>query len=179
MEIRRLRSADSSWDNFKADWSTQCQIVGDNFQSYGAAPISMIRECAEKDSETEWAIGLYDKKQKQFFAAACAILATQKPYIGKVLRIREVVVCPLLDYGELSETQYGETLIDLLFGAVKLSESELVAKHIKMHLRSPADSRFFAAVGKSLDSKGVFAATEAHGAWLSFTKKSAAALKAV
>jgi hypothetical protein len=88
-------------------------------------------------------------------------------------------VCPLLDYGNLPETQYGETLIDLLFGAVKLSESDLVAKHIKMHLRSPADSRFFAAVGKSLDSRGVFAATEAHGAWLSFTKKSPAALKAV
>lgn len=179
MEIRRLRSSDKSWSQFQDDWSAQCDEVGDDFGSYGAAPISMIRQSAENDSDSEWAIGLYDKNRKKFFASACAILATQKGYTGKVLRIREVVVCPLLDYGNLPETEYVDTLIHLLNGAVKLSESGLKAKHIKMHLRSPADAVFFRAVGTSLDSKGVFAATEAHGAWLSFTKKSAAALKVV
>lgn len=179
MEVRRLRSADKSWSQFQDDWSAQCDEVGDDFDSYGAAPISMIRQFAENDSESEWAIGLYDKSRKKFFASSCAILTTQKGFTGKVLRIREVVVCPLLDYGNLPETEYVDTLIHLLNGAVKLSESGLRAKHIKMHLRSPADAVFFRAVGTSLDSKGVFAATEAHGAWLSFTKKSAAALKVV
>jgi hypothetical protein len=179
MEIRRLRAGDKSWGQFQDDWSAQCDDVGDDFGSYGAAPISMIRQFAENDSESEWAIGLFDKNRRQFLASACAILTTQKGFTGKVLRIREVVVCPLLDFGKLSESEYVDTLIHLLNGAVKLSESGLKAKHIKMHLRSPADAVFFRAVGTSLDSKGVFAATEAHGAWLSFTKKSAAVLKAV
>jgi hypothetical protein len=179
MEIRRLLSTDSSWTQFEKDWSAQCEEVGDDFESYGAAPISMVRKFAESDSETEWAVGLYDKNSKKYYASACAILAAQKGYTGKVLRIREVVVCPLLDYGKLPENEYVDTLIHLLNGAVKLSVTQLKARHIKMHLRSPADAVFFRAVGATLDSKGVFAATEAHGAWLSFTKKSAAALKVV
>lgn len=179
MEIRRLRSADNSWGLFYDDWSVQCKEVGEDFESYGAAPISMIREFAEKESDSEWAIGLFDKNRKQYFASACAILATQKGYTGKVLRIREVVVCPLLDYGKLPENEYIDALTDLLNGAVKLSESDLVARHIKVHLRSPEDAKFFRTLGRRLDSKDVFAATEVHGAWLSVTKKSTAALKAV
>jgi hypothetical protein len=179
MEIRRLRSADTSWRQFQDDWSAQCEEVGDDFESYGAAPISLIRQIAENDSDTEWAIGLFDPARERFFASACAILATQKGYSGKVLRIREVVVCPLLDNGKLPENEYIDTLTDLLNCAVKLSESELVAEHIKMHLRSPEDAKFFRTLGRRLDSKDVFAATEVHGAWISVTKKSADALKVV
>jgi hypothetical protein len=179
MEIRRLSTSDRSWSQFEKDWSSQCEEVGDEFDSYGVAPISMIRKFAEIESESEWAIGLYDKKSKKFYASACAILTSQKGYIGKVLRIREVVPCPLLDYGTLPEKEYRNTLIQLLNGAVKLSESDLKAKHIKMHLRSPADVAFFSAVGIALDSKGVFAATDTHGAWLSFSIKNATNLKVV
>ena len=105
------------------------------------------------------------------------IRANQKGYNGYVLRVREVTVCPLLDYGELDEKSYVDTLIGILNGAIKLSESDLVADHIKLHLRSPTDAVFFRAFGNTLDSKGVFAATEAHGAWLTISK--ASALRAV
>jgi hypothetical protein len=179
MEMRRLLTGDASWNSLETDWSKQCSEVGDVFESYGAATLSMVRKFAETDSNNEWALGLYDKTSKRYYASACAILATQKGYSGRVLRIREVVVCPLLDYGNLPETAYVDTLIHLLNGAVGLSETSLKARHIKIHLRSPADAVFFRAIGTALDSKSVFAATEAHGAWLSFTKKNAAALKAV
>lgn len=179
MEIRRLRSADKSWGLFHDDWSTQCREVDEDFESYGAAPISMIRDLAEKDSDSEWAIGLYDKHRKQFFASACVILANQKGYVGKVLRVREVVPSPLLDNGKLAENEYADVMIHLLFGAVKLSETLLKAKHVKMHLRSPADADFFRAFSIALDSKGVFASVETHGAWMSFTKKRTTVLSVV
>jgi len=179
MEIRRLRTSNGSWNLLEDDWSNQCTEVGDDFESYGAASVSMVRKFAEADSNTEWALGLYDKSSKNYYASACAILTAQKGYTGRVLRIREVVVCPLLDYGNLPETKYVDTLIHLLNGAVKLSETDLKARHIKIHLRSPADAVFFRAIGTALDRKSVFAATEAHGSWLSFTKKSSAALRAV
>ena len=176
MELRRLKIEDGSWTEFETDWKGQCAEVGDSFESYASSSISVFKKAATDLSPTEWSVAL--QIEDKFMAAAWANCTTQKGYVGKVLRIREVVVCPFLDYGTLSEDDYVDTLIGLLNGAVKLSESGLMAKHIKMHLRSPADSRFFRAVGNTLDSKGVFEATESHGAWLSFTKHGVA-LKAI
>jgi hypothetical protein len=169
MNLVRLFKSDGSWDNFESDWKDQCENVGDDFCSYASASLGVLSKFANDGQSDEWAVAIFGDDQK-ILAVACAIRATQKGYVGKVLRIREVTVCPLLDYGKLPESDYIDTLIGLLNEAVKLSESGLRAKHIKIHLRSPADSMFFRAVGKSLDGKGVFAETEAHGAWLSFTK---------
>ncbi len=168
MEIVRLRVSDGSWQRLEEDWEAQCAQMGDAFCNYATSSLIPIKAAAETDVIDEWAIALTNGGR--FMALASAIRATQKPYVGKVLRIREVTVCPLLDYGVLPEAEYVDTLIELLNGSVKLSETGLRAKHIKMHLRSPADAVFFRAVGNTLDSKGVFEATETHGAWLSFTK---------
>jgi hypothetical protein len=170
MELRRLKIDDGSWDELTADWKKQCDEVGDDFASYASSSISVLKQAAGELSPTEWSVALQIKGR--FMAAAWVNCTTQRGYVGKVLRIREVIVCPLLDYGTLSDDDYVDTLIGVLYGAVNLSETSLVAKHIKMHLRSPADRRFFRAVGNTLDSKGVFEATESHGAWLSFTKHS-------
>lgn len=170
MQVIRLRTCDDSLAKFEEEWSDQCNQVEDCYTSYATAPLSVIRAMAEEDNDKEWAIGI--EHDGRFMAAACAIRAAQKGYSGHVLRIREVTVCPLLDYGKLDENAYSGTLIGILNGALKLSESDLKADHIKLHLRSPADSVFFRAFGNTLDSKGVFAATEAHGAWLTVSKAS-------
>jgi hypothetical protein len=81
-----------------------------------------------------------------------------------------VTVCPDLDYGALQPDSYSETLIALFSEALKLSESLLEADHLRFHLRSPADAAFFRAFGNTLDSRGVFAAVEVHGAWLTISK---------
>jgi hypothetical protein len=168
MEISRLSLSDGTWTQFEADWRRQCDEVDDDFECYAPAPLSVIREFAEKGADKEWAIAI--SNDGRFTAAACAIKTMQKGYDGPVLRVREVTVCPLLDYGNLDENAYVDTLIGILNGAIKLSERGLMAKHIKLHLRSPADAVFFRAFGNTLDSKGVFAATEAHGAWLTISK---------
>jgi hypothetical protein len=168
MEVVRLSTYDGSWNDFQADWTTQCSEVDEDFASYGISTMSVIRDFAAKGAEREWAIAIKDGNR--FMAAACALRAAQKGLSGWTLRIREVTVCPLLDYGNLDENSYVDTLIEILNGAVKLSESDLVADHIKLHLRSPADAVFFRAFGHKLGSKGVFAATEAHGAWLTLSK---------
>lgn len=170
MEVIRLLSSDGTLEQFTADWNEQCREVGEDCDSFGEATTSVIRDFARKESDREWAIAI--KQGGRFMAAACAIRAVQKPFAGWVLRIREVTVCPLLDYGNLDENAYVDTLIAILNGALNLSESSLPAQHIKLHLRSPADAVFFRAFGNTLDSKGVFAATEAHGAWLTVSKAS-------
>lgn len=168
MEVRRLLASDGSLSRFDADWANQCDEIGEDCDSFGAATLSSIRQLAGVDHPKEWAIAIEDGGR--FVAAACAIRTMQKPFSGWVLRIREVTVCPFLDYGNLDENTYIDTLIAILNGAIKLSESSLGADHIKLHLRSPADAVFFRAFGNTLDTKGVFAATEAHGAWLTISK---------
>lgn len=168
MEVRRLLASDGSLAEFDADWAAQCAEVGEDCDSFGIATMSIIRQLAQAEHSKEWAIAI--ENDGRFMAAACAIRTMQKPLSGWVLRIREVTVCPFLDYGNLDENTYVDTLIALLNGALKLSESSLGAQHIKLHLRSPADAVFFRAFGNTLDSKGVFAATEAHGAWLTISK---------
>jgi len=168
MDIVRLLDSDGTLSEFDADWANQCATVGEDCETFAQAPTSVIRQFARTGSDKEWAIAI--KEDGRFLAAACAIRAMQKPFSGWVLRIREVTVCPLLDYGNLGENCYVDTLIAILNGALKLSESSLQADHIKLHLRSPADAVFFRAFGHTLDSKDVFAATEAHGAWLTISK---------
>lgn len=170
MEVTRLLASDGTLAEFEADWAAQCAAVDEDCESYGQATMPMIRGFAANGADKEWAIAI--KSEGHFMAAACAIRTMQKPFVGWVLRIREVTVCPLLDYGNLDENAYVDTLIAILNGALKLSESDLKAEHIKMHLRSPADAVFFRAFGNTLDSKGVFAATQAHGAWLTISKAS-------
>lgn len=168
MDVVRLLASDGTLGEFDADWAAQCAQVGEDCESFGLATASVIRGFARAGSDKEWAIAITDGER--FLAAACAIRTVQKQFSGWVLRIREVTVCPLLDYGNLGENSYEETLIAILEGALKLSESNLQAQHIKLHLRSPADATFFREFGNRLDSKDVFAATEAHGAWLTISK---------
>ncbi|MEA1619189.1 hypothetical protein SOQ14_09690 [Erythrobacter sp. T5W1-R] len=168
MEISRLLLGDGTWSQFESDWRVQCETVDDDFDCYAPAPLSVIRDFASRESDKDWAVAV--SHGDRFMAAACAIRTLQKGFDGPVLRIREVTVCPLLDYGNLDENAYVDTLIGILNGAINLSESGLEAQHIKLHLRSPADAVFFRAFGMTLDSKRVFAATEAHGAWLTISK---------
>lgn len=168
MQVIRLREKDGTLGQFEDDWSAQCEEIGEDLGTFAEATIAPIRAFADAESDKEWAIAIKDGNR--FMAVACAIRTMQKPHVGWVLRVREVTVCPLLDYGNLDENSYVDTLIAILNGALKLSESDLKADHIKLHLRSPADAVFFRAFGNTLDSKGVFAATEAHGAWLTISK---------
>lgn len=168
MHFEKLTTEDGSWDQLEADWRKQCEQVDEEYESYARSSVAAIHDISQANDPSQWALALTDGHQIR--AIALGILARQKGFVGKVLRIREVTVCPLLDLGVLDEEEYIDTLISLLNSAVKLSESGLVAQHIKMHLRSPSDRVFFRAVGNTLDSKGVFAASEAQGAWLTFTK---------
>lgn len=168
MDVIRLLASDGTLQQFESDWTAQCVEVDEDYDTYGTSTLSTIREFAQLGSEKEWAIGI--ERDGRFLAAACAIRTTQKGFSGWVLRVRQVTVCPLLDYGNLDENTYIDTLITILNGAIKLSESSLEAQHIKLHLRSPSDAVFFRSFGNTLDSKGVFAATETHGAWLVISK---------
>ncbi|WP_442679761.1 hypothetical protein ACSBM8_00720 [Sphingomonas sp. ASY06-1R] len=167
-EMKRLVEADGTWADFRGDWAAQCDVVGENPEEYAAEPLKVIGEAAASTGNEHWAVGLSDGSH--FLAVALLHWVMIPGFTGKVLRVRQIVVSPKLDYGLLPEDAYAETLIELTFGIINLSDTDLPANHIKFHMRSPGDMAYFRAFGRSLDKHGVFKAVETHGAWLTVTK---------
>lgn len=169
MTIQRLLFDDGSWAKIQNDWKRQCDEINEDFSSNYTNLLDAFEELAKNPSESEWAMAV--TLDGRFTAAFILILANQKGYDAPVLRVRNIVVCPLLDDGILSVQTYGETLVDLLYETINVSETLLVAKYIKMHVRSPADLTFFATLRVSLDRQGKFESTDLKGAWLTLAKK--------
>lgn len=129
-------------------------------------PAEIFRDLVERDAADA---GVYALKSGQGYLAVCQLNSAWLPgYTEPVMRMRHLTVSPTLDLSDDTGTGYGAALVDVFYEVVNLcmTESDMAAKHIKFHLPSPADRTFFAAVGRELHSKNVFASVEARGAWL-------------
>lgn len=171
--LRRLKMSDGTWQGLEANWSDQCDEVGDSLENYAVDAMPVLKDCASTEQQpsrqrTTWAVALYD--QTRPLVAAMLNAAPIPNYEKPVLRVRQLTVCPLLDFGALSDDTYADTLIELTWGIYKLSENELATGHIHVHLRSPADGAYFQAFGKSIDGKNVFDSVTHKGAWLRIDK---------
>ena len=73
----------------------------------------------------------------------CQVNTTPLPgHPEPVLRVRLVTVCPAIDFGTFDMSRYIETLADLFFGIVELSQGdELAANEFKLHLRGSKEGR--------------------------------------
>lgn len=172
--VRRISCEDGTWDQLISSWEIQCKEVEDDFANYAVDSMPVLAEAAATTEQasrarTTWAIGLYDSTRP--LVAALANLAPIPGYKSPVLRIRQLTVCPLLDFGALSDDTYADTLIELTWGIYRLSQNELAAGHIHLHLRSPADVAYFQAFGKNLDGSNVFDSVTHKGAWLRIDKR--------
>lgn len=171
--LHRLLVSDGSWAKLEEDWQRQSSEIGEEFDGYATDSIPVLKEIASKeDPESRqricWAVALYD--QTRPLAIAMANLAPIPNFDGPVLRIRQITVCPLMDFGALSEDTYADTLVELMQNLYKLSEGPLNSRHIHMHLRSPTDIAFFRAFGKKLDGSSLFDSVTHKGAWLRISK---------
>lgn len=180
-EIQILSASDGSWERFRQDWQAQCAEAGDNFDDYAPDSLQVVADAVAGsllgvggDNVTK--IGaLWDDESGHFYAC-CMLNRTRLPGTeGHTLRIRHLIVSPLLDYGLASVELYPDVLIGILSGVVHLSETEMVAQHIRFHLRSPEDQAFFKAFGTDLAGSGVFATVQTFGAWLYVSKRDGAA----
>jgi|GEM_PF-1096983 len=172
--VRRISRDDGTWGQLISNWDSQCKEVEEDFANYAVDSMPVLEEAAGTTEQasrirTTWAIGLYDDTRP--LVAALANLAPIPGYKDPVLRIRQLTVCPLLDFGALSDDTYADTLIELTWGIYRLSQNELAAGHIHLHLRSPADVAYFQAFGKNLDGSNVFDSVTHKGAWLRIGKR--------
>jgi hypothetical protein len=168
-EFIRLNAKLGSWNNFVEDWKQQCASLDEDFSTYELEPIGVVRDLAEGVCRSDAAA--YALHDGSIFAAMCQINLTPLPgYNGDVLRVRMLYLSPHYEYGEYSLDDYSKLIIDIFYNIIKLSNGAMPSRHIKFHLRSPADRQFFATFGNALDAAGVFASVAIHGAWLYITK---------
>lgn len=168
MTFVRLLESDATLEQFQTNWSRQCEEIGEDFENYATDSLIPIMELARNPQPESWAVSI--QEDGRHTAAFIVHKALQKGFDAPVLRVRHIVVCPMLDQGVLSEETYADTLVALLFEAIHLSVNTLPASYIKMHVRSPADLAYFRALVSALDRRRVFESTELKGAWLTLKK---------
>jgi hypothetical protein len=177
-EIKLLSAKDGSWEQFRDNWITQCEAVGEVFEDYSPDVLSVIAGVVSgslmllKGTNESHVGALFDKETGNFYACCLLHRAMLPGSTGYTLRVRHLLVSPLLDYGVAPVQMYPDVVVGITLGIVHLSESVLSAEHIHFHLRSPEDMSYFRAFGMALDGANVFGSVQTRGAWLYISKAS-------
>ena len=141
MPLVQISESDGSWNRLKAAWKEQCEAAGDDFSLYAQGTFIVLDDLAKK---AEARAGIYGvKRGDEPPEVICQVNTTPLPgHPEPVMRIRMVTVSPAIDFGLVPEASYAETLADLFFGIIELTQDDnMGANEFKMHLRSPEDFR--------------------------------------
>lgn len=171
MELKRLAIADGSWPALTSAWADQCKQYHEDFTDYSSASVSMLGDVCGLDADpTSGTYGLIDSSD--VVHAICFLnLTHQKGFMGKVLRVLNLVLSPYYDFEDLDLEDYSKILSHFFAALVACSNDVLVSQHIKLHYRSPYDRHFFAVIAPHISGVGQLATVESKGMWLSITKK--------
>lgn len=184
-ETHVLSAQDGSWERFKADWHAQCEQAGGSLDEYAPASLALMASIADGTGaglgplNVTRIAALWHVETERYYAC-CIANRTALPGIdGRVLRVRELTVWPMIDFGVAEVAMYPDVIIGVVSGIIHLSSTSLGADHIHLHLRSPEDQAFFRAFGTDLGMSGVFASVQARGTWLYITKSAEVGTPAV
>lgn len=175
-ETHILSQADGTWERFKVDWKAQCDEAGGVFDEYFPASMALLTEIVEGNGAALGPLNvtrvaaLWEADSQRYYACCIANRTGIPGWTGRVLRVRELTVSPLVDFGLADIAMYPDVIIGVLSGVVHLSSTTLGAEHIHLHLRSPGDQAFFKVFGTDLGASGVFASVQTRGTWLYATK---------
>lgn len=167
----RLLESDGTWDAFETDWRSQCDSLGEEFDSYAEATFAVVRDLIREENRTA---GVFALQIDGVFVAMCQVNKAGLPrYDSPVMRVRFITLSPEYDLTDKQLGEYAEVLVSLLMQVLQLAymDEELQCMHLKFHLRSPADIQFFAAFGAGLSEKNLFKSIKTAGAWLHITRK--------
>jgi len=174
--ICSLELDDGTWSAFEADWKAQCAKAGEGYDDYAPNSLDVLRGIVDGrvppvGPPDRVGVSALRSDEDGCFYAACMLNLVRLPRLtGMTLRVRHVIVSPLIDFGIMDPNLYADVLIGLVGGVIHISESIFEANNIHFHLRSPADIDFFRAFGKALDGADVFRSVQNHGAWLHIEK---------
>ena len=167
----RLLSSDGSWGIFEEDWKSQCADYGEDFEQYASASLPVLKEQATNPTPGVSVYAL-EREGSGFDSVVQATAAFIPGYSERVLRVRHMLMSPHFDFGDYGVDDYAKVLVRTFLSAAELAESgEQSSRHIKFHLRSPAEREFFTAMLVPLGKAERFTDVAIKGAWLHMTLK--------
>lgn len=164
-ELRRLSEKDGSWSAVETDWQRECGDHGEDIAEYAIGALPVVRDVAVKGHDRTDALGLFDTNGK-CHGICHANLASIPGYRDPVLRVRHLLLSPAYDFGDFDAKHYALALTSMFAGVVGAAFTTHTAKHVRFHLRSPADVAFFSAVANTLSRIPTFESVQMKGAWL-------------
>lgn len=166
--LRKLTANGGHWGNFIADWTAQCARHGEDFDQYATSSIPVLADLAAAPTDTAAVFALMDEDgvHHGVFQANAAYLPQT---VGRTMRIRHLILSPDYDFGRYAVFSYAETLSAILGHSLSICRSTIPCKHLKFHLRSPADQQFFNSLSRELSGIGHFETVKMVGAWLYLT----------
>jgi len=164
--FQSLKADDGSWAALKEAWKVQCGQFEEDFDGYAPAAFAELDAATAHPDDSYTVYGLINEGTGEF-DAVCSVNWTYLPgYVGKVLRVRNLLFAPKFDFGEFEVSDYATVLTRVFARAVTLAIGARPSRHIKFHLRSPVERQFFALAGSELDTLEEFKTVKIRGAWL-------------
>lgn len=170
MAFIQLSASNGSWNRLKRAWAQQCEAANEEFDQWAVGTFLVLDDLAAKP---EASAGIFAvQRGDEAPDLICQVNCTPLPgHPEPVVRVRMVTVSPEIDFGHTPPAKYIETLADLFFGIVELSQQgKMAAGEFKLHLRSPEDFNFFRVASRHLSKLGPFESVAMHGAWLHVIK---------
>ncbi|MFG6566654.1 hypothetical protein [Sulfitobacter sp. 1A13679] len=170
MSSIRVSYQNQEWHRLVREWSAECDEFEENFGEYATASLPVLDELAS--SAQTPAAGVFGYEEEGSFKAVYQANSSFLPgYVGKVLRIRHIVLAPKFDFSdEFDIDDYINVMIGVFAGAILLADGELMAQHVKFHLKSPAEREFGQKFIQAAGKQPVFAKAEMRGSWIYLSK---------
>lgn len=168
--LERVTLHDRSWEVLCRQWERICEDFGETFDEYAPSSFPVLDTLAKGSQMAK--SGVFAVKDGDDYTAACQVNVTLLPaYEGYVLRVRNICFSPAFDFSnEIDINDYSRALVRVFAGVVMLSETAMPSRHIKFHLRSPAELQFGGMFTDVLSEHSAFEKVEMCGAWIYLSK---------
>lgn len=169
-EFKKISASNGLLDKLWREWDASCTEFEEDFSEYSTSSMGTLRSLAEEPEVDSR--GMYGVCKEDNILAVCQLNVAMLPrYDGKVLRVRHITLAPEFDYSETKTIEdYAETLREILLGTLLMAETDMVAPHLKFHLRSPNDKEFFTNIRDYLANHDLFELVDIKGSWLYMSK---------
>ena len=170
LKLQRLSLADGGWGDLCRQWEDECIRNGESLDDYAPGAFPVLGQLARGPQLSN--AGVFAAVNDKGFQATCQVNVTFLPgYDGKVLRVRHIIFSPRYDFEDIGDIkEYITVLVSVLGGAILLSYETMPSKHVKFHLRSPAEMQFGHMFTEMIEGHEAFKKVSMKGAWIYLSK---------
>jgi hypothetical protein len=168
MELIQATKTNGIFRDLEAQWAGQLAKYDESLDDYVTSFRDHCKTVIEADHKNYFVYALNNGGAHEAFVHINH--ARIKRLSGLTLRVLEIYLAPNHDFEDIKEDTMNNICSSLFTSLVKISENELKADNIKIHM-GPLDRKYLAAFAKFFsDSKGL--TIEVQGSWLLVTKSS-------